>query len=338
MSKRKTERQLNLIAVLLEARVPVTLEEIRENVSGYKQDDLNSFKRMFERDKRELRDMGIPIEVEPTDPFGEEQGYRIPKDAYYLPEIDFDPDERLALWLLHKLVWQGAFPFSLEARKALLKLTPDLGAAGTETLPTMDWCISGDGQVEERLSVLLRAVIDQKRARFDYLSLHDPEPQGREADPYGLFFEHGSWYLVGFCHLRSDIRCFRVSRMRGEVEIPEARSKAPDFSRPPGFRVRDYSDKPPWQFEDGPEFKVTMRFSPKLAWWVEENVASYGYAFRRQKDGGGTLTLKARSRDTLLAWALSFGEDAEILGPPQVREAMRSRLKEIKSALSPRKG
>ena len=60
-------------------RVRVTLEEIRENVCGYKQDDTNSFKRMFERDKRELRDMGIPIEVESTDPFGEEQGFASPR-------------------------------------------------------------------------------------------------------------------------------------------------------------------------------------------------------------------------------------------------------------------
>jgi predicted DNA-binding transcriptional regulator YafY len=338
MSRKKTERQLNLIAVLLEARVPVTLEEIRDNVCGYKQDDTNSFKRMFERDKRELRDMGIPIEVEPTDLFGEEQGYRIPKDAYYLPEIDFDPDERLALWLLHKLVRQGTFPFSRDVQKALLKLSPDLGTEETGGKPALDWLVSEERQAEENLSLLLRAVIDQKKVRFSYLSLHDEEPREREVDPYGLFFEHGSWYLVGHCHLRSDIRCFRVSRMHGEVEFTGSASREADFKRPRDFRVRDYSARPPWEFEDGPEFKVVIRFSPKLAWWVEENVASYGYDFHRDKNSGGTLTLKARSRDTLLAWALSFGEDAEIISPAHLRKAMRERLLEIKTALSGRKG
>ncbi len=337
MSRKKTERQLNLIAMLLNARMPVTLDQIRDNVEGYKQDDVNSFKRMFERDKRELRDMGIPIEVEPTDFFGEEQGYRIPKDAYYLPEIDFDPDERLALWLLHKLVRQGTFPLSHELQNALLKLSLDLGTEEAEAKPALDWIVSEDRLAEENMSLLLKAVIDRKRVRFAYLALHDEEPKEREVDPYGIFFEHGSWYLVGHCHLRNGIRCFRVSRIHGESALVAAGSASPDFERPPDFKVRDYSARLPWEFEDGPEFKAVIRFSPKLARWVKENLAPYSYGYKGDKEGYGTLTLKARSRDTLLGWALSFGEDAEVLGPPALREAMRSRLKEMKSALSGKK-
>ena len=94
----KAERLIDLIAMLLEAERPVTLERIRSSIPGYDQTTTPSFKRMFERDKSELREMGIPILVEPLDPLEEAQGYRIPKEEYYLPEITLTPEEKVALF------------------------------------------------------------------------------------------------------------------------------------------------------------------------------------------------------------------------------------------------
>src|SRR2546428_42427 len=93
------ERLINLVALLLEARRPRTFEEIRELVPAYQQEDVSSAKRMFERDKDTLRDVGIPIEVAPTDVWDSEQGYRIPKEQYYLPEVSFSADEVWALFV-----------------------------------------------------------------------------------------------------------------------------------------------------------------------------------------------------------------------------------------------
>ncbi len=94
------ERLVNLVALLLDSRRPMTFEEIRERMPGaYEQSDLDTAKRMFERDKDILRDIGIPIEVVATDVWDAEQGYTIPKDEYYLPEITFTAEEISALFV-----------------------------------------------------------------------------------------------------------------------------------------------------------------------------------------------------------------------------------------------
>src|SRR5918912_732037 len=93
------ERLINLVAMLLEARRPLTFEQIRGALPAYAQDDLATAKRMFERDKDILRDNGIPIEMQPVDPLDVEEGYVIPKDRYYVPEISFTPQEISALFV-----------------------------------------------------------------------------------------------------------------------------------------------------------------------------------------------------------------------------------------------
>lgn len=91
------ERLLNLVGLLLETKQPLTFEQIRATLEAYAKGNLDSAKRMFERDKDLLRDFGVPLELVDIDVWGGEQGYLIPKDKYYLPEIAFTPEELGAL-------------------------------------------------------------------------------------------------------------------------------------------------------------------------------------------------------------------------------------------------
>ena len=125
MSRRKTERLLGLVVCLLSTRRYLTADQIRQAVPGYpEQDDL--FKRMFERDKEDLRELGIPLETGVNHPFDDDPGYRIRRQAYELPELRLEADEAAVLGLAAR-VWQRA---ALEgaAAGALLKLR----AAGIE--------------------------------------------------------------------------------------------------------------------------------------------------------------------------------------------------------------
>ncbi len=96
----KVERQLQLVALLLDAPGPLTYDQIRERFHAYDQDDDESAKRMFERDKDDLRAMGVPIEMAPVDAWEAAEGYAIPADRYYLPDIDLTPEEASALMVL----------------------------------------------------------------------------------------------------------------------------------------------------------------------------------------------------------------------------------------------
>ena len=95
---RKVERLVNLIALLLDTRRPLTLDQVAELVPGYDASG-ESLRRMFERDKEELRGLGVPVERAPIDAWGSEEGYFIDPEAYGMPELDLAPDERAALAL-----------------------------------------------------------------------------------------------------------------------------------------------------------------------------------------------------------------------------------------------
>ncbi len=324
---------MNLIAMLLEARRPVTLEQIRNSIPGYQQESAASFKRMFERDKSELREMGIPIRVEPLDAFGEEVGYRIPKEEYYLPEVDFTPEEKVALLLVHRFASGGLIPLSREASSALLKLSPDLG--GTEPVRAAFPApvrFQNPAESAEKLSAFWEASVRRKTVRFAYRSLGSSEPRERLLDPYGMYFDRGAWYVVGYCHLRRDRRSFRISRVESDVVLVRPDEPGPDFEKPSDFRLSDYSRVLPWEFEEGSSQEAEVRLSPRIAWWVERDLGDV-YPFRYLEDGSGVIRVKVRNEDAFFNWVLSFAEDAEVLSPRRLRERMRDRLQEMLARL-----
>jgi proteasome accessory factor B len=330
----KAERLINLIAMLLEAKKPVTLDRIRSSIPGYQQASMSSFKRMFERDKSDLREMGVPIQVEQLDPFGEEAGYRIPKEEYYLPEIEFTPEEKIALMLVNRLAAGQVLPLSKEAASALLKLSPDLGGGSRLGHPAPDrqWKFSSQSESLDNLSRLWEASVRRKSVVFAYRSLGEPNPVQRRLDPYGLYFDRGAWYVVGLCHRRNDIRSFRLSRIESAVEAAEPARQEPDFDRPADFRLGDHARVLPWEFEEGAEYEARVRFSPKISWLVERDLGDV-YPFEAAQDGSGTLTVTVRNEDAFLSWLLSYGEDAEVLSPPKLRKKVKSHLRQMLSAL-----
>ena len=106
MSRRKTERLLSLVVCLLSSNRYLTATQIRAAVPGYP-DSFDAFKRMFERDKDELRELGIPLETGVSAAADDEPGYRISRQAYELPEIRLEPDEAAVLGLAAR-VWRRA--------------------------------------------------------------------------------------------------------------------------------------------------------------------------------------------------------------------------------------
>jgi proteasome accessory factor B len=199
MSKRKTERLLGLVVCLLSTRRYLTAEQIRSAVPGYpEQDDL--FKRMFERDKEDLRDLGVPLETGVNHPFDEDPGYRIRQQAYELPELRLEADEAAVLGLAAR-VWRRA-ELAGAAAGALLKLraagieaaAPEAGgeqhvAQGIE--PRL-------GRPEPAFGPLWEAVRDRRPVTFSYLAAGRSQPQRRELEPWGVVNRHGRWYVAGW--------------------------------------------------------------------------------------------------------------------------------------------
>src|SRR3954465_6061889 len=153
------ERLVNLVALLLESRRPLTFDEIREKLGeAYEHGDVNSAKRMFERDKDVLRDIGVPIEVSATDVWDAEQGYTIAKERYYLPEIRFTAEEITALAVAAR---SGSDTAAEDAVRKLLSGATEgiLAALPADVGPVTE-------TATETLTAAAEAVAGSRRVRF----------------------------------------------------------------------------------------------------------------------------------------------------------------------------
>ena len=221
MSARRTERLLNLTICLMAGRRPLSKAELRGLITDYRNATSDeSFERMFERDKDDLREMGIPLVTEHHDPlFDDEIGYRIDPTAYALPEIEVGPDEMAVLTLAARAWQQAALAPAAAAalRKVEAYASDDLDAAPAEN------GFEGLG-LEPRVSTsepafgpLYEAVRDRRPVRFGYRRSGSTETTERHLEPWGVVSWHGRWYVAGHDRDRDATRVFRLSRIEGDV-------------------------------------------------------------------------------------------------------------------------
>ena len=223
---RKIERLINLTIALLATKRYLTKSEIFRSVEGY-EGSPETKERMFERDKDDLRSLGIEIEVGSYDPlFNDEAGYRIKQEKYQLDLGQITPTE-ISLLSLAAQAWQGA-SFDEAAQKALLKLNSIGVPSDSLTLPGASNKLSDGGR---DFPLIAKAIAEQQLLTFTYIDSQLFQ-NVRKIVPIGLSSRAGFWYLSGVDQEIQEIRTFRVDRIEGEI----AASKGPrDFETPQNF-------------------------------------------------------------------------------------------------------
>lgn len=305
------ERLLNLVALLLETKQPLTFEQIRATLEPYGQGNVDSAKRMFERDKDLLRAYGVPLELVDVDAWGTEQGYTIPKDQYYLPEIAFTPRELGALLVAAQ---SGGENSTAEAAARKLLYGADGGVlAGLSGGPLA----SGSDARSALVLAVAKAVSGNRRVRFDYRTSQG-DAAAREVDAYAMVFRGGHWYLVGHDRDRDDVRAFRLSRFTGEPEDLGEGSEPPE-----GFRAADHVQAGPWAATSAERARVA--FAPDVAWWAAGTLSGAVPADERD-DGWVEVDVPLADEGALAGLVLQFGPDAEVVAPPSLRAEIVRRL------------
>ena len=296
MSGQKLERLLNLTALLLDARRPLTAEQIQRQLDY--PEDRTAFRRAFERDKDELRTMGIPLRVERVPGvLPEVDGYRIPREEYALRDPGLTTEELAALHLAASAVQVEGLP----ATEGLLKLgglvTDGARDLGVHVAPL---------PADPNLARLFGAVASRTAVGLRY---HDEE---RTIDPYRLEFQRGRWYLTGYDHLREEERNYRLDRIEGDVRLTDGAPFEPPTTAVPG-RARGA-----WELGAEEPVRARVRIDGPAVSWAVQHVGP-DHVVDEADDGSVVLELPVTNRSAFRSFVLSFLEHAEVLEPPELR-------------------
>jgi proteasome accessory factor B len=295
------ERMLNLLALLSVRSQPLTLKQIRQELVGQYSEDPNAARAQFERDKSDLRDLGIPIDMVVLG--GEQAGetaYRVIRNNYELTDANFTAEEIEALQIAAATVRLAA----QESELALWKLgaeriNPKIGPRATI------------GFSDPHLDTILGAISTRAPLTFHY------KGDSRTVDAYGMLARKGFWYLVGFDHLRKAQRVFRVDRIDGDVTVGKRNS----YKMPKGLNVAKAvpTDRQMMAAGDYEHPTARVRVDASL---VRNVIREFGREaiVREEADGSAIFEVPCSNSYAFRLWLFAMVDKAEVIEPQEVRE------------------
>ena len=298
----RLERLTNLVALLLNTARPLTLDEIVMEIEGYPREP-ETRRQAFERDKRVLRDEGVPVDTVQTE--GGKAAYRIDASEYYLPDLDLTDDELVALNLAVAAVHLDGG----RGRAALWSM----GQGGAEGVPALAAL-----PVIDALPSLFDGTRRRATVSFPYRG------EQRTLEPWGLFFRDGYWYVAGRDVDRDEERVFRADRIQGAVTVGEPQSFTPP------------SDFDPQKVMPSQAFKMATA-APTLvdvevaAPYADVAIADAGddAVVERRDDGTVLLRIAVTNLDGFRSWLFGFLDHAHVIGPDAVRKQVVKWLRDM---------
>jgi proteasome accessory factor B len=318
MTVRKSERLLNLLIMLLVQRHYVAKDRIRTIL--YPDSSTEGFEKMFERDKEELRSLGVPIEVGNMDAyFDDEPGYRIRPDEFGLPDITLEADEAAVIGLATR-VWEHA-RLAEATTEAVRKLTALGVQLDVSALDIAEARLTAD---EPSFDVFWEATQERTPVEFEYRRSGQTQVVTRHLQPWGVVRYSGRWYAVGLDTDRNEERVFRLSRVQGEAR----RAGRPgSYDVPPGTDVRATAKR----LAPAPTTEravVLVRTGAGLPLRRDAETIEAGVAGPDDRTGWDRLVV-SRSGLGLVDDLLGYGDDLYVEEPADLRETVIARLRAV---------
>ena len=327
----KLERQLNLVSYLLSSRMPVPFSDIRGRVVGYDDDaSPDAVEKRFDRDKADLRSIGVNIEYIASDTFGR-AGYVIDPRGYFLRETKLEPEDAMLLAVLQRTLGVVDDNLGRNLKSALAKLTIDSqlpeplrASVGEQHLLTLGRPETDPGR--KHVAQLGEAVGRRRRVEFRYHTVDANRTEARTVRPYGLGLVDGNWHLIGFDETRKPkgaVRQFRVDRVVGKVAIVDKQDDA--YEVPTDFDVTRHIEQEEFEIGDGAELEVTVALDEVATWLMARRRRGAG-RLDIQKDGTGLFHVTIRNEEGFYRWMSEFGQRASIVEPKRLAVAFRERI------------
>jgi proteasome accessory factor B len=311
------ERLFSLVLALLATEAGLTKNEILSTVQGYRQrysisGDNSNLERQFERDKDDIRELGVPLEtLETPGQAGNNQSlrYRIPRGDYELPaDISFSPEETTLLNLA-AMVWREG-SLSGESRRAILKLR-SLGVATVD--PVLGYAPRlrvRDAAFDPLSTALDKDVV----VRFGYLKSGEQASRTRTVAPIALIQHNGRWMLHGEDLDAGGTRNFLLRRIVTPVTTTNTKSPPVDKSAATSRALAELEQI--WE-----ERRATVEVEPD-----SDAATRLGKRRGTAHESATSLTLHYSDLDLLADELAGYGPEVVVSAPPELRDAVRSRL------------
>lgn len=312
MALPKNERILNLLFALMSTERYLTKEHIRQIIEAYKPLSDEAFERQFERDKEELRALGLPIETGTYDPFGNDDGYRINRNDIELPDIALSRAEAAVVALAGQ-VWQDS-SMGDAVTTSLTKLKTIGIDVDTEAIPVLTPHIKSEGTF---IQEVLEARHTRRPITFDYVDSQG-QASKRKLQAWGLLNWQEHWYVGGFDLDRREPRIFRLSRIASK---PKLMGHADSYEIPADIDLTTIADK---MFGTGDSFEAVIQVRNGRAHTLRQRAVSHTVG-----EDADTLTIMYSDLDDIANEVCAFGVDAYVIEPAELREAVKSKLRVI---------
>ena len=327
----KLERQLNLVSYLLSSRAPVPFSDIRGKVVGYDDDaSPDAVEKRFDRDKADLRSIGVNIEYVQSDLFGR-AGYVIDPRGYFLRQTKLEPEDAMLLAVLQHTLGVVDDNLGRNLKSALAKLTIDSqlpeplrASVGEQHLLTLGRPESDPGR--KHVALLGEAVGRRRKVQFRYHTVDAGRTEARTLRPYGLGLVDGNWHLVAFDESRKPkgaIRRFRLDRVQGKVTFLDKKEDA--YEVPTDFDISQYVDQEEFEMGEGTEVEVTVALDEVATWLMARRRRGAG-ELEILSDNTGLFKVAIRNEEGFFRWMAEFGQHAKIAAPKRLAVAFRERL------------
>lgn len=283
--------------------------------------ELNVSDRTVHRYIGMLEEMGIPLYSE-RGPYG---GFSLLR-SYKLPPLIFTPEEATVLYMGARLVndiWGKPFQDAVTGVTAKLdNVLPDDIRQEVEraqrSLVVMTGAARDYSPYHDLMVTLRDCMADEKRVNLHYHSFSRVETE-RMVDPYALSFRWGNWYLIGYCHLRKELRTFRIDR------INQLRALAETFDMPNDFDAKAYLEE---SMRWDNRYDVIVLMAPKIAPEMRERSNDW-MKVSDNDDGSVTVRFEVDNLNWASGWVLSWGKLAKALAPPELIERVREAAQDV---------
>jgi predicted DNA-binding transcriptional regulator YafY len=264
----------------------------------------------------------------PLDYDSSQKGYFYDDETFSLPMVYLSSEELSSLLIARKMLQDISGGYIGEEISSIVdKITNVLSkhmSMGDRIDDTFSFQLIEYSPVPDTVfKVILEGCLKQNCLSFTYYSPVRDEKSLRTVDPYHLFNYMGSWHVIGYCHLRKDIRDFALSR------ISQAKVLAESFKLPPDFDFKKYFLSTFGLYKGKSTKEVTLRFTPEKSKWIKGQIWHKDQKVKHLNDGSLELSFPVSDFSEIKREILKHGDDVEVMKPKILRDLIKAEAQKI---------